>query len=345
MADPRFHIHAGTRTLEEVARAGGAEILRGDPAFSLTDVAPLDQAGPGEIAFAEGRRNRDALRATRAGAVIVAAAMQADVPEQAAVLLARSPQLAFARIAGLFHPPPVPRPGIHPTAVVGEGAEIGERSEIGPYAVIGEGAKLGPGCIVGPHAVIGPNCVFGAGCRIHAQASAYFCLAGNGVVLHQGARVGNEGFGFVPDPSGNFVTVPQLGRVVLEDHVEIGANSCVDRGAAGDTVLGAGTRTDNLVMIGHNVRTGRGCIIVGQAGISGSTVLGDYVTVAAQAGLTGHLSIGTKARIGAQAGVMNDVPAGMDVLGSPAMPARDAMRGFAAVRRLAAKKVSTDRTE
>lgn len=345
MADPRFHIHAGKRTLEEVARVGGAEILRGDPALSLTEVAPLDQAGPGEIAFAEGRRNRDALRATRAGAVIVAAAMQADVPEQAAVLLARSPQLAFAWIAGLFHPPQAPRPGIHPTAVVGEGAEIGEGSEIGPYAVIGEGAKLGPGCIVGPHVVIGPNCVFGAGCRIHAQVSAYFCLAGDGVVLHQGVRVGNEGFGFVPDFSGNFITVPQLGRVILGHRVEIGANSCVDRGAAGDTVLGDGTRTDNLVMIGHNVRMGRGCIIVGQAGISGSTVLGDYVTVAAQAGLTGHLSIGTKARIGAQSGVMNDVPAGMDVLGSPAQPARDAMRGFAAVRRLAAKKVSTDRTE
>jgi UDP-3-O-[3-hydroxymyristoyl] glucosamine N-acyltransferase len=345
MADPRFHIHAGTRTLEEVARVGSAEILRGDPGLSLTDVAPLDQARPGEIAFAEGRRNRDALRATRAGAVILAPAMQAEAPEGVAVLLARSPQLAFARIAALFHPPPPPRPGIHPTAVMEEGAEIGEGSEIGPFAVIGEGARLGPGCIVGPHAVIGPGCVFGAGCRIHAQASAYFCLAGDRVVLNQGARIGNEGFGFVPDASGNFVTVPQLGRVILGDRVEIGANSCVDRGAAGDTVLGEGTRTDDLVMIGHNVRTGRGCIIVGQAGISGSTVLGDYVTVAAQAGLTGHITVGTKARIGAQAGVINNVPAGMDVLGSPAEPVRDAMRGFAAVRRLAAKKVSVDRTE
>jgi UDP-3-O-[3-hydroxymyristoyl] glucosamine N-acyltransferase len=182
--------------------------------------------------------------------------------------------------------------------------------------------------------VVGPGVEVGDGCRLHSHSSVSHALLGRGVVLHPGARVGQEGFGFVPTPEGRFETMPQLGRVVLEDGVEIGANACVDRGAQGDTVLGPGTRLDNLVMVGHNVRTGRGCILVAQSGVSGSTALGDFVTIAAQAGLTGHLRIGSKARIGAQAGVMNDVPAGTDVVGSPSMPARHAWRAFAHLRKI-----------
>ena len=162
----------------------------------------------------------------------------------------------------------------------------------------------------------------------------FHALRGGGVVVHPGARVGQEGFGVAPTVEGRFETMPQLGRVVVGDEVQSGANACVDRGAQGDTVLGPGTRLDNLVMVGHNVRTGRGCILVAQSGVSGSTVLGDFVTIAAQAGLTGHLRIGSKARVGAQAGVMNDVPAGTDVLGSPSMPARQAWRAFAHLRRI-----------
>ncbi|MFC0408192.1 UDP-3-O-(3-hydroxymyristoyl)glucosamine N-acyltransferase [Roseomonas elaeocarpi] len=344
MTDARFHPAAGEFDLAAIAASAGAELVSGDPSRRLRGVAPLNTADGGELAFAEGRRNLEALRATAAGAVVVAADQVAEVPEGVAVLRARSPQLAFARAAALFHPPQAPRPGIHPTAVIGEGCRIGEGCEIGPYAVIGRDVTLGARCILGPHVTVGDGCVFGDDCHLQAHASVAFCLAGNEVVLHPGARVGNEGFGFVPDEQGRFVTVPQLGRVILEDRVQVGANSCVDRGAAGDTVLGAGTRLDNLVMLGHNVRTGRGCIVVAQAGISGSTVLGDYVTVAAQAGLTGHLRIGTKARIGAQSGVMNDVPAGTDVLGSPSQPVRDAMRGYATLRKLAARKDVTDRT-
>jgi len=195
-----------------------------------------------------------------------------------------------------------------------------------------------PGDEVGPQAVVGAGCVLGAGSVLRALASMEFCIAGAGVVLHQGARVGNEGYGFVTTKAGEHVTVPQLGRVILGDGVEIGANSCVDRGAAGDTVLGPGTRLDNLVQIGHNVKTGRGCVIVAQAGIAGSAELGDFVVVAAQAGLVGHITIGSQARIGAQAGVMNDVPAATDVVGSPAWPARETLRAFARLRQLAATK-------
>jgi len=268
------------------------------------------------------------------GALILQPAFAAEAPPGAVSILSDAPGLAFSRVAALFHPRPAPRPGVHPTAVVGEGAAVGEGTEVGAYAVVGEGARIGRDCVIHPHAVVGPGVEVGDGCRLHPHSSVSHALLGRGVVLHPGARVGQEGFGFLPTPDGRFETMPQLGRVVLGDGVEIGANACVDRGAQGDTVLGPGTRLDNLVQVGHNVRAGRGCILVAQSGVSGSTALGDFVTVAAQAGLTGHLRIGAKARIGAQAGVMNDVPAGTDVLGSPAWPARQAWRAFAHLRKI-----------
>jgi len=188
---------------------------------------------------------------------------------------------------------------------------------------------------VGPGAVIGEGVVLGPDCRIGAHASVSHALLGARVVIYAGARIGQEGFGFATTKAG-FVSVPQLGRVILEDDVEVGANSTIDRGSAQDTVIGAGSRLDNLIQIGHNVRLGRCCVIVAQAGISGSTVLEDFVMVAGQAGLTGHLRIGRQARIGAQAGIMADVPAGADVVGSPAVPVREFFRQVATLRRLAA---------
>ena len=335
-ADPRFHASTGPHALAAVAAAGQAGLPAGVPADRpFAGVAGLGVAGPDEVSYVEGRRNLDALRATRAGAVVATAELAGEAPAGTVVLVAPQPALAFARIAALFHPAPAARPGIHPTAVIGAGAEIGEGCEIGPYAVVGEGAVLGEGCILGPHAVVGPGCVLGRRCRLHAHATLYFTLAGEGVVLHQGARVGNEGFGFVPDERGGFVTVPQLGRVLLGDRVEVGANACIDRGASGDTVVGEGTRLDNLVMLGHNVRTGKGCAIVAQVGISGSTVLGDHVQLGGQAGVSGHLSIGSGARVGAQTGVTRDVPARTDVWGTPAMPVREAWRAIATLHRLA----------
>ncbi|HWT08450.1 MAG TPA: UDP-3-O-(3-hydroxymyristoyl)glucosamine N-acyltransferase [Roseomonas sp.] len=336
-ADPRFFPARGPIALSVLAGAAGIA-FDGDGDRLFDEVAPLAEAGPREIAFLEGRRMIAALRETRAGAVLVAAAAVKDVPAGCIALVTEAPQLAYARIAALFHPAPAPQAGIHPTAVVASDARIGAGVEIGPHAVVGAGAEIGDGCIIGPQASVGAGCVLGAGSVLRAQASMEFCIAGAGVVLHQGARVGNEGFGFVTTKMGEHVTVPQLGRVILGDGVEIGANSCVDRGAGGDTVLGPGTRLDNLVQIGHNVKTGRGCVIVAQVGIAGSTQLGDFVVVAAQAGLTGHITIGDKARIGAQSGVMNDVPPATDVVGSPAWPARETLKAFARLRQLAATK-------
>jgi UDP-3-O-[3-hydroxymyristoyl] glucosamine N-acyltransferase len=304
----------------------------------ITGVAPLGLAGPDDVAYCEGRRHAAALRATRAGAVLVAPDSEAVVPEGCAALVCEAPQLAFARVALLFHPRPAPVPGIHPSAVIAPDATIGEGCEIGPFVVVGAGAEIGPGCILAAHAVVGPGSVLGAGCILRAHASLLHCVAGAGVVLHEGARVGSEGFGFVTTATGEHVTVPQLGRVILGDGVEIGTNSCVDRGAGGDTVLGPGTRLDNLVQVGHNVRTGRGCVIVAQVGIAGSSELGDFVVIAAQAGITGHITLGDRARVGAQAGVMNHVPPGIDVVGSPAWPARETLKAFAWLRRQVAPK-------
>jgi UDP-3-O-[3-hydroxymyristoyl] glucosamine N-acyltransferase len=321
-ADPRFFPGRGPLSLAEVAAAAGARAPEGDGRL-LSGVAPLGLAGPQDLAYCEGRRHAAALRETRAAAVLVPAESEASVPEG---------------VAALFHPPPAPRPGIHPSAAIAPDATIGPDCEIGPFAVIGAGAEIGAGCIIGPHAVVGPGCVLGPGCILRAHASMLHCLAGARVVLNEGARVGNEGFGFVTTKQGEHVTVPQLGRVILGDGVEIGANSCVDRGAGGDTVLGPGTRLDNLVQVGHNVKTGRGCVIVAQVGIAGSSELGDFVVIAAQAGITGHITLGTGARVGAQAGVMNHVPPGIDVVGSPAWPARETLKAFAWLRRQVAPK-------
>jgi UDP-3-O-[3-hydroxymyristoyl] glucosamine N-acyltransferase len=325
-------------TLQDLAAIAGGEVQGGDATRRFTGVGALQTAGPDDVSFLDNRRYAALLDATKAGAVVLAAEFATRVPEGTAAIVTARPYLAFGRIAARLHPPPALKPGLHPTAIIDPTAKVAPGCEIGAYAVVGPGAEIGAGCVVSPHAYIGPGVVLGEGCRIGPHASITHCLAGRGVVLHPGARIGQEGFGFAVTPEGRFETMPQLGRVILGDFVEIGANSCVDRGSQGDTVLGAGTRLDNLVQIGHNVRTGRACVIVAQAGIAGSATLGDGVQFAAQAGMVGHVTVGDRARVGAQAGVMNDVPAGADVVGSPAWPARETFRAFAALRRLAARK-------
>ena len=330
--DPRFFARTGPHDLAAVAAAAQAEVA--GACGALHGVAPLQVAGPGEVSFLHNRRYLDALLVTRAGAVIVSPELAGRLPEGVAGLVSAEPYAAWARVAALFHPRPPARPGVHRSAVVEAGAVVDATAEVGAHAVVGEGAVVGPRSRVGEGAVIGPGVVIGADCRIGALASLSHAVLGDRVYVYSGARIGQEGFGFAVTERG-FLSVPQLGRVVLEDDVEVGANSTIDRGAALDTVIGAGSRLDNLVQIGHNVRLGRCCVVVAQAGISGSTTLEDFVEVAAQAGLTGHLTIGHKARIGAQAGVMGDVAARQAVVGSPAMPVREFFRNVAVLRRLA----------
>jgi UDP-3-O-[3-hydroxymyristoyl] glucosamine N-acyltransferase len=338
-ADSRFYPVAGPIALQAL-RATLGLAADWDDARQFGGVAPLNLAGPDDVAFMEGRKNLPALKATKAGAVVIEEAFAEHVPAGSARLVVASPQAEFIKIARLFHPPVAPNPGIHPSAVIAPDAVIGAGCEIGAFVFIGAGAEIGAHSILEHHCSIGDGCKLGAHGRIHAHASMQYCLAGEHVVLHPGARIGNEGFGFITTPQGQHVTMPQLGRVIIGDGAEIGAGTCIDRGAGGDTVIGPGARIDNLVQIGHNVTIGRGAVIVGQAGISGSANIGDYAVLAGQAGIAGHLTIGAKARVGAQAGVMNDIPAGTDVLGSPAWPAKEAMRAFARLRRLASSKTN-----
>lgn len=337
--DPRFFDRAGPFSVRDLAECAGAEIVGLDDDTDRTmlqGVAPLQAATAGEISFLDNRRYLPLLAGTRAGAVILAPAFRDKLPPGVIGLVSKTPYLAWARIASRFHPLPPAKPGIHATACVDPTARIAEGVEIGPFAVIGAGVEIGAHSVVGAQAVIGSGVSIGERCRIGAHVSVSHAILADRVTLYPGARIGQDGFGFAVGPSG-FETVPQLGRVVIGHDVEIGANSTIDRGSMRDTAIGAGTRVDNLVQIGHNAQLGRCCIVVSQAGISGSTELGDFVTIAAQAGLIGHIRIGEKARVGAQCGVMSDVEAGADVIGSPAMPFREFFRNVAFLRRLARK--------
>jgi UDP-3-O-[3-hydroxymyristoyl] glucosamine N-acyltransferase len=335
--DPRFFARTGPHSLAAVAAAAGGRVASHPAAAEATllhGIAPLQTATAGQVSFLDNRRYAALLAESQAGAVILHPELADRVCNGSVAIVTAEPYAGWARVAALFHPEPPVRPGIHPAAAVDPAARIDATAEIGPFAVVGPDAEIGPRCRIGAGAMIGAGVVIGPDSRIGSQATVSHALVGARVHVYPGARVGQEGFGFAITAAG-FLTVPQLGRVILEDDVEIGANTTIDRGSAHDTIIGAGSRLDNLVQIGHNVRLGRGCVIVSQAGISGSTVLGDHVMVAGQAGLTGHLRIGRKARIGAQAGVMADVPDGADVVGSPAQPVREFFRQVATLRRLA----------
>jgi UDP-3-O-[3-hydroxymyristoyl] glucosamine N-acyltransferase len=251
--------------------------------------------------------------------------MAKRAPEGMALLVSPEPYRAYARIARVFYPEPAAEPGVHPSACVAASAELAEDVSIGANAVIGEGARIGRAVRIDASAVIGASVEIGEGSVIGANCVLSHCLVGAGVHLHPGVCIGNRGFGFAMGPEGH-LDVPQLGRVIIEDNVEIGANSTVDRGAGPDTLIGAGSKIDNLVQIGHNVRLGRGCVLVAQSGVAGSTRLDDFVVLAAQAGVAGHLHVGTGAQIGGQAGVMRNLKPGEKVVGSPAMPVKKFFR-------------------
>ncbi len=326
MADPRFFRAAGPLTLREIARLASAELDgAADPARPMKDVAPLEAAGEDDVSFLDNRRYLDAFRSSKAGACVVAPEYAEQAPKGMALLKAAKPYRAYALVARAFYPPSPRQEGRHQTAVVDPTAQIGSGTAIGPGVVIGARAEIGPDCLIGANAVIADGVVIGAGTDIGANAFLTHCLIGARCQIHAGVCIGNRGFGFAMDADG-ILDVPQLGRVILEDDVEVGANSTIDRGAGPDTMVGAGSKIDNLVQIGHNVRLGRQCVLVAQSGIAGSTKLEDHVVVAAQAGVAGHLRIGKGAQLAAKSGVMRDVPPGLAVGGAPAMPLREFFR-------------------
>jgi UDP-3-O-[3-hydroxymyristoyl] glucosamine N-acyltransferase len=336
MADPRFFERRGPFSLEFLADAVGGEIDTGtDPQTLIRDVAPLDLAGPDDISFFDGKRHNDSFARTAAGACLVG---HGGAPVAATPLVrVDRPYLAFIQLANLFYPEPPPEPGIDPGARVDASAVVGAGCRIEAGAVIGPRVELGERCHIGAQAVIDAGCVVGAECRIGAGVTISHTLIGARVRIWPGARIGQPGFGFVPGATG-LERFPQLGRVVIHDDVDIGANATIDRGAAADTVIGSGCIIDNLVQIAHNVILGQGCIVVAQAGISGSTRLEDHVVLGGQAGLSDHLKVGKGARVAAQGGVMRDIEPGGEVGGSPAVPIRQWHRQTLALTRLARRK-------
>jgi UDP-3-O-[3-hydroxymyristoyl] glucosamine N-acyltransferase len=341
MADPRFFRRFGPFRLEDIAEEVDAELL--DPSTKdvmICDIASLETAGPGELSFFNHSQYLSAFRATHASAVVTTRDFAQNGPSGVCLMSVAQPQLAFARIGRLYYPSSRPEPKISADARIDPSAVIGEASRIDAGAVVGAGTEVGPGCHIACHAIIGSGVVLGNDCAIGANSCISYAIIGARVQIATGVSIGGQGFGFVPTANGR-LRIPQLGRVIIEDDVEIGANCAVDRGSTGDTVIGAGTVLDNLVQIAHNVRLGRNCVICGQVGIAGSTVVGDGVMIGGQAGISDHLHIGSGARIASKSGVIRDVKEGEAVGGYPAMRLRDWHRQTAASIRLSKRRPSS----
>lgn len=320
MADPRFHRRQGPFALGALAELVNGTLT--DPAFAqvmIIDIAATKDASEGCLVYCEDRRVLADLLLTKPTAVVMRSSERealAGVPG----IEVKSPALAFAQIGALFYPPQLTS-GIHASACLDPTAGIGRDVEIGPGVRIGRGAEIGDRCRIDANAVVGDGCVLGPECWIGSNVSLDCAILGARVQVKPGARLGQSGFGFIPGPRG-LLRMPQVGRLLIGDDVEIGANSCIDRGALGDTVIGAGTKIDNLVQIGHNTVVGKHCIIVAQVGISGSSRLEDGVVMGGQSAMAGHLTIGAGAKVAAQAGIMRDIEPGTVVGGSPAVPIR-----------------------
>jgi len=317
--------------LRDLAVRLDAEVV-GDGEILITGAAGLEHAGPGDITFLARAALAGRLAACQAAAVIIGPQQEADRP----ALRVDDPYRVFARLLSQLATPldrlfPC---GVHPTAVVDGTAVLGSDCRVGPGAVVGAGCRLGDGVRLGPHVVLEPDVVIGAESILYAQVVVRErCELGRRVILHPGCVIGADGFGYLSDPDGP-TKIPQIGIVLLEDDVELGAGTCVDRATTGTTRIGAGTKLDNLVQVGHNVQIGRRCVFSAQTGISGSCRIGDGVFMGGQVGLADHIRIGDGVKVGAKSGLHKDVPDGQTVFGYPALDAVEAMRIAAALRRL-----------
>jgi UDP-3-O-[3-hydroxymyristoyl] glucosamine N-acyltransferase len=308
--------------------------LIGDPGAVVTGVAPLDRAGPEHLTFLASAKYAPLFANCGASVVLVSPAL-ADSPSRAAArVVVPNPHEAMLSLLATLHPEPAHRPGIHDSVVIGRGARLGERVAIGPGVVIGDGAVVGSDSRLDANVVIGAGVSIGERCHLHPTVTLYSgTTLSDRVIVHAGARLGSDGFGYV-FRGGRHEKIPHVGRCIVESDVEIGANTTIDRGSIDDTVIGAGTRIDNLVHVAHNVRIGRLCLIMAQVGIAGSVRVEDGAILAGQVGISGHHTIGAGARLAAQAGVFGDVPAGETWSGYPARPHREALRAQAAMFKL-----------
>jgi len=337
-------------TVAEIAALTHAKLRDGDPADRrIGNIAPLDSAGPSDISFLDNSKYLDAFANTRAGACLIAPRFAASAPRGPALLETPHPYPAFVAVTRKLYSEML-RPSslfatkgraasaqVHPTARLEAGVTVD------PLAVVGPRAEIGAGTVIGARTVIGPDVCIGRDCAIGPGTTIMHALIGDRVIVHPGVRIGQDGFGYLPSSQGH-QKIPQIRRVIIQDDVEIGANTTIDRGAMRDTVIGEGTKIDNLVQIGHNCSIGCHCLIVSQVGISGSVTIGDFAVLTGQVGIADHLTIGAGAVLGGRAGVMSNVPDGARWAGTPAEPAINWKRGVVLLRRLRRRRNSSDET-
>ncbi len=341
MTEPEFFAKPKGLTAQEIATLTGAVLREGAVRDRrIVGLATLDRAGPGDLAFLQIQKHAGLLEGTRAGICLTTERFAGNAPAGTVVLVTAKPYQAFVAVGQALYPGAM-RPssmfeasGVSPGAFVHPSARLEGGVTIDPSAVIGPRAEIGAGSIIGPAAVIGPEVRIGRDCAIGASVTIVHALIGDRVLIHGGARIGQDGFGFVPGQAG-YGKVPQVGRVIIQNDVEIGANSTIDRGAIRDTVIGEGTKIDNLVQVGHNCEIGRHCVMAAFTGISGSVTVGDYVKMGGRVGVTDNMTIGEGATLVAATGIISNVPPGETWGGFPARPWREWLRGVGAVERLA----------
>jgi len=346
MDDIRFFERAGPFALKDIAGWIGAEFDEAHGDRMIKDVAALQFAGPGQVSFFDNPKYVRDLDATGAGACVAAKRNADQVPETAAALVVARPANAFNEIVARFYPDAM-RPaalwddaphgnGIHPSATIEAGAIVEPGAVIGIEARIGRGTRILAGSVIGRRVQIGRDSTIGP------SATVMHSLLGDRVTIHPGVRIGQDGFGYAMSPKGH-AKIPQIGRVIVQDDVEIGANTTIDRGALRDTVIGEGTKIDNMVQIGHNVVVGRHCVIVSQVGIAGSATLGDFVAIGGQAGVMNHVTIGDGAQVATLSAVKEDLAPGGRYGGVPARPAREWLKEVAALQKIAREHIAERR--
>ena len=320
-------------TAAAIAEVVGGRLI-GEGSAGVTGVAPLDRASRRDLSFLGVAKYASMFTTSQAGVVLMSPELAETPGEVSARIIVDRPQESLLALLPRFHRIPPTPPGVHATAVIGAGVHLGNDVAVGPYAVLGDGAQIGAGTIIGPHCVVAAGATLGERCHLYPSVTIYSgSVIGNRVTIHAGARIGSDGFGYV-QRDGQHLKIPHVGRCVIEDDVEIGANSTIDRGSIDDTVVGAGTKVDNLVQIAHNVRIGRVCLIMAQVGIAGSVRVEDGAMLLGQVGVSGHHTVGKGARLAAQAGVFGDIPAGETWSGYPARPHKEALRAHAALFKL-----------
>ena len=340
MIDPAFQKSDGPFTVAHIRQlVDGWSVSDDGMDLKIYALSSLASAKEGCLVYLDCEKYLPALIECHATACLTTESLSSKVPNKITTLVVTEPKKAFVLVARQLYPERLAGNTVHTTSVISAGCSIGERTNVGPFSHISDGVQIGRGSRIGSHVYIGPGVSIGSNCRIDYGVSLEHCHIGHDVHIHPGARIGQAGFGFLYSAAG-FEAIPQLGRVIIEDKCNIGANVTIDRGALDDTLIGSGTLIDNLVHVGHNVVIGKNCIIVAQTGVSGSVTLGNNVTLGGQVGIADHIKIGNEAQIAAKTGVISDVAAGEKMMGYPARPIKQFFREILTLRNLAKKRIS-----